>query len=388
VFIGVEVPVKPQNFRAGAAGRHVLARKGLDALIPVLSRRGYQVVGPTVRDGAIIYDRVASLDDLPKGWGDDQEAGRYRLRRRSDEALFGYASSTQSWKRFLHPPDQHLSTISREGEGLGVSHDASEPPAVAFLGVRPCDLRAIAILDRIFIEDRFADSGYRERRGRSFIVAVNCGDPSATCFCASMGTGPGAEKGYDLLLTEILEGGHRFLAQAGTPAGEEVLSELGAGAAPAADGAAEARILSRARDAMRRSVQMEGIKDLLYAASEHPRWQEVAGRCLACANCTLACPTCFCTTVDDTSDVGVQSAERRRRWDSCFTLSFSYIHGGSIRNSVAARYRQWLTHKLGSWQDQFGSPGCVGCGRCITWCPAGIDITEEARAIRGGPKEE
>ena len=379
--------MEPQNFRAGADGRHLLARSGLDALIPLLRRRGYEVVAPIVRDGAIVYDRVESPADLPAGWGDDQEAGRYRLRRRSDEALFGYASSSQSWKRFLHPPDQHLCRISRKGEGLEVSQENPESPAYAFLGVRPCDVRAIAILDRIFLEDRYADSGYRERRNRLFVVAVNCGDPSPTCFCVSMGTGPGAEEGYDLLLTEILEGGHRFLVQAGTAAGEEVLSELGARAAEPADGEAAARVLSGARDSMRRSVQMEGIKDLLYAGDEHPRWQEVAARCLACANCTLACPTCFCTTVDDTSDVGVQAAERWRRWDSCFTLSFSYIHGGSIRNSVAARYRQWLTHKLASWQDQFGSPGCVGCGRCITWCPAGIDITEEARAIRGGSKE-
>ena len=75
-------------------------------------------------------------------------------------------------------------------------------------------------------------------------------------------------------------------------------------------------------------------------------------------------------------------AERWRKWDSCFTLDFSYIHGGSVRTSAAARYRQWLSHKLATWIDQFGSSGCVGCGRCITWCPVGIDITEEVAAIR------
>jgi Fe-S oxidoreductase len=98
----------------------------------------------------------------------------------------------------------------------------------------------------------------------------------------------------------------------------------------------------------------------------------------------MVCPTCFCTTVEDVSDVTGDHAERWRRWDSCFTLGFSYIHGGSIRNSGKARYRQWMTHKLASWIDQFGTSGCVGCGRCITWCPVGIDITEEARAIRDG----
>ncbi len=380
--------MKPQNFRDGTDKQHVLARSDLDALVSLLRRRHHEVIAPTARDGAIVYDRIESAADLPAGWGDDQEAGRYRLRRRSDKALFGYASSAHSWKRFLHLPDRHLCRIARKGEGFEVSQESQASPAFAFLGVRPCDLRAIGIQDRVLLEDRFSDSGYRQRRSRLFVAAVNCGDPSPTCFCVSMGTGPSAEKGYDLLLTEILEGGHRFLLQPGTAAGEEVLSELGAPPATPGDGEAAAKVLSRARDSMRRSLPMEGIKELLHDADEHPRWQEVAARCLACANCTLSCPTCFCTTLDDTSDIGLQAADRWRRWDSCLTLAFSYIHGGSIRNSVAARYRQWLTHKLASWQDQFGSPGCVGCGRCITWCPAGIDITEEARAIRGASREE
>jgi Fe-S-cluster-containing hydrogenase component 2 len=124
------------------------------------------------------------------------------------------------------------------------------------------------------------------------------------------------------------------------------------------------------------------IKDLLYRNLEHPRWDEVAARCLSCANCTMVCPTCFCTTVEDTSDLAGRETTHQRRWDSCFTTDFSYISGGSIRQSGKARYRQWMTHKLASWIDQFGTSGCVGCGRCITWCPVSIDITEEASVIR------
>ena len=96
----------------------------------------------------------------------------------------------------------------------------------------------------------------------------------------------------------------------------------------------------------------------------------------------MVCPTCFCTTVEDHSDLAGETAERVRSWDSCFTLDFSYVHGGSVRTETQSRYRQWMTHKLASWIDQFGTSGCVGCGRCITWCPVGIDITEEAAAIR------
>ena len=123
---------------------------------------------------------------------------------------------------------------------------------------------------------------------------------------------------------------------------------------------------------------------LLRRNLEHRAWSRVAERCLGCANCTMVCPTCFCATVEDTTDLSGAIAERRRKWDSCFTCEFSSIHGGSIRRSGAARYRQWMTHKLSSWWQQFETSGCVGCGRCIVWCPVGIDITEEAHAIAAG----
>jgi Fe-S-cluster-containing hydrogenase component 2 len=133
---------------------------------------------------------------------------------------------------------------------------------------------------------------------------------------------------------------------------------------------------------MGRSMDTTDIKELLYRNYDHPRWRNVASRCLTCANCTMVCPTCFCTTVEDVTDLTGNQAERWRKWDSCFTVDFSYIHGGSVRASPESRYRQWMTHKLATWIDQFGTSGCVGCGRCITWCPVAIDITEEVRAIR------
>ena len=133
---------------------------------------------------------------------------------------------------------------------------------------------------------------------------------------------------------------------------------------------------------IKRRMNTSVIRELLYNNLENPHWDEVATRCLNCANCTMVCPTCFCTTVQDVTDLTGKHAERWRKWDSCFSTEFSYIHGGSIRTSAKSRYRQWLVHKLASWHDQFGTSGCVGCGRCITWCPVGIDITEEANAFR------
>jgi ferredoxin len=262
--------------------------------------------------------------------------------------------------------------------------EEQEPPArpLALLGARPCDLSAIAIQDRVLLEGRYVERDYAQRRAGVFVVAVNCGVPGGTCFCASMGTGPRATGGYDLGLTEVLAGGHRFLVEAGSEGGRRLLESLPTRPATAEDLAAARQVTDEAARRMGRRVEAAGLRDLLARNLEHPRYDDVAERCLTCGNCTLVCPTCFCTSVEDVNDLADGSAERWRSWDTCFSVDHSYIHGGSIRRSARARYRQWLTHKFGTWIDQFGTSGCVGCGRCITWCPVGIDVTEELAAIR------
>jgi len=365
------------------ATKATLTRDGLQPLLDALRSRGYRVIGPTVRDQAIVYDDIGSLADLPEGWTDDQDGGRYRLAQRGDMALFGYAVGPHSWKQFLHPPTQRLWQATRDGDDVRV---ASEPPPegrFAFIGVRACELRAIAIQDRVFLSGPYTDPRYQARREGAFLVAVNCSTAGGTCFCASMGTGPKVDAGFDLALTEIgADGDHRFVVEAGTSDGRDLLAELPCAAATAEEvGAAEA-VVERTAAAMGREIEADGLRDLLMRNLEHPRWDEVAERCLTCGNCTMVCPTCFCTTVEDASDLEGTGTARTQRWDSCFTMDFSYIHGGNVRASPRSRYRQWMTHKLATWHDQFGTSGCVGCGRCITWCPVGIDITEEARAIR------
>ena len=363
----------------------VLAASELERLIESLARRDYSITAPTVRDGAIVYDRIESARDLPAGWTDEQAPGHYRLRPRQDSAIFGYTVGPQSWKKYLHPPDVRLWSAQREGGTFRILNNEARPPAQAFLGVRACELAAITVQDRVLLGDKYSDPIYGARRSGAFLVAVQCTQSAATCFCASMGTGPAVANGADLILTELLDSsGHRFLAKAASERGIEVLAELQTVPATAADlHQADTRVQEAANQQTRR-IDNHGIKELLYQNFEHPRWDHVAARCLNCANCTMVCPTCFCTTVEDASDVTGDHAERWRRWDSCFTQSFSYIHGGSVRTSTKARYRQWMTHKLASWIDQFGTSGCVGCGRCITWCPVGIDITEEVRALREG----
>lgn len=361
----------------------VLERRHFAALLDALGRKGYRVVGPTVRDGAIVYDELTTSAQLPAGWTDEQEGGKYRLKKRTDEALFGYAVGPHSWKKFLHPPVERLWQANRKGSDFQISEEPGDAQKYAFIGVRSCELHAIAIQDKVFMNGQYIDPAYKARRENAFIVAVNCAVAGGTCFCVSMNTGPKASTGFDLALTEVLEAErHYFVVEVGSELGAEVLRELPLGKATGEEVQTAEQIVAKTATQMGRSMDSTGIKELLYRNYEHPRWDEVASRCLTCANCTMVCPTCFCTTVEDVTDLTGEHAERWRKWDSCFTMDFSYIHGGSVRPSGKARYRQWMTHKLATWIDQFGTSGCVGCGRCITWCPVAIDITEEVRAIR------
>jgi ferredoxin len=366
------------------ADARVLGPEGLGSLVDALAGAGYRVVGPTVRDGAIVLDEIASADDLPRGWTAEQEAATYRLERRDDEQVFGWAVGPHSWKQELYPSRVRLWRAPAPSNGEAPTIEEQPPPAkpLAMLGARSCDLHAIATQDRIFLGGRYVERDYAQRREGAFVVAVNCGVPGGTCFCVSMGTGPRAHGGYDLALTEIVRDGHRFLVEVGTERGRELLDGLETREANAEDRAAALAVTDDAAQGMGRTLDTVDLPGLLARNREHPRWEDVADRCLTCGNCVLACPTCFCSSVEEVNDLVDGSSERWRTWDTCFSVDHSYIHGGSVRRSPDARYRQWLTHKFGTWFDQFGTSGCVGCGRCITWCPVGIDVTEELAAIR------
>jgi len=370
--------------RTIATDARVLGPEGLDSLVAALWDAGFRVVGPTVRDGAIVLDEIASADDLPRGVTAVQEPAEYRLESREDEAVFGWAVGPHSWKGQLMPSRVRLWRASPPGNGTPPSFEEEPPPAkpLAVLGARPCDLHAIAIQDRVFLGGAYVERDYAQRRDGAFLVAVNCGVPGGTCFCTSMGTGPRADAGFDLGLTEVLDGEHRFVVEAGSERGGEILSALPTRPATGDDLEAALAVTDAAARRMGRELDTSDLPGLLTANRDNPRFREVAERCLTCGNCTLACPTCFCTSVEDVNDLADGSAERWRVWDTCFSIDYSYIHGGSVRRSPMSRYRQWLTHKFGTWVDQFGTSGCVGCGRCITWCPVGIDVTEELAAIR------
>ncbi|TWU08796.1 Anaerobic sulfite reductase subunit A [Symmachiella macrocystis] len=351
----------------------------LQSLLDVLMNAGYQTVGPTVDQGAIVYDEIDSVDKLPRGWTDRQEAGKYRLEQRDDDAYFGYVVGPHSWKQFLFPPLATVATAERHDTGWHMRTPDDDPPRYAFLGVRACEIAAMRVQDRVFTGGSYIDPIYKKRRDAAFIVAVNCTQAASTCFCTSMNTGPRCESGFDLALTEIADG---FIMEVGSDAGGEILKKLPtiSSTRERLHQAESAR--QQALEQITKTLDTEGLRDLLLDNLDHPQWDDLATRCLSCTNCTMVCPTCFCSTVTEVSDLTRDHVERRREWDSCFNIDFSYMNGGVVRNGVRSRYRQWLTHKLASWEDQFGSSGCVGCGRCITWCPVEIDLTQEVAVIR------
>lgn len=359
------------------------AKPELQRLIDELQARRYTVVGPTVDQDAIVYGEIHAVSQLPKGWTDEQEAGKYRLKRRDDDALFGYAVGPHSWKKYLFPPQERLLSAEKTAAGWMFVPHVADAPNYAFLGVRACELSAIQIQDRVFLDGPAQDPIYKERRDKLFLIAVNCTQAASTCFCTSMKTGPRCNAGFDLALTEIAAG---FLCEVGSALGGEVLQACVTEPTTDEQLAAADAARQQAMTQIKRRMDTDDLPGLLLSRLNHPRWKDVGERCLSCTNCTMVCPTCFCSSVTEVRDLNTDRVDRERVWDSCFNPDFSYVGGSLVRNDTASRYRQWLTHKLDSWHSQFGTSGCVGCGRCITWCPVGIDLTEEVDAIRKEPK--
>lgn len=361
----------------------LLQRQDIQSLLDALHRREYTTIGPTIRDEVIVCDEIDHVEDLPIGWGDEQSNGRYRLRKLEEDALFGYTVSPLSWKRYFYPPVQPLFRAIRSNGQYRLETNKNDLRQYAMIGVRPCDLTGIAMLDAELLGGKYKEPTYQEMRRRSFIVAANCGHPSGTCFCASMGTGPQATDGYDLALTEVIgKNEHYFVLEVGSDKGAALAARLPCRPAEQSERKRAESVVRHAAKQMGREVETDGLRDAIYRNLESQHWERAGNRCLACGNCTMVCPTCFCTTVEDTTDLSGDQAERIRIADSCFSDHFTYIHGGSVRSSTMSRYRQWITHKFATSFDQFGSFGCVGCGRCITWCPVGIDVTEEVRRIQ------
>ncbi len=357
-----------------------LPRGALQRLLDLLGARGYRCLGPVAADGAIVYRPLSRVEELPRGLTQIQQPGRYRLLEGDGERQFAWANGPQALKPLLFASEEPLWRAEQGPDGrLGFTALLPEPEPLAVLGVRACDLAALALLDRHFLQRPEPDAWYARRRRALLLIGIDCSHPADTCFCVSTGDGPALESGFDLGLSEIENG---FLVSPGSAVGRGLASDLGLKAADAAQLQEANAALMAAAAGQTRALPGRRLRDALFGQLDHGRWQEVAERCLACGNCTSVCPTCFCFT--EHSEVGPAQAEQRRRWGSCFSGEHGAVHGRAVRESICARYRQWVTHKLAGWHDQFGRSGCVGCGRCLSWCPVEIDLTAEVAAICAG----
>jgi len=354
-----------------------LRRNQLQSLLDALHGAGYQCIGPRVREGALVYETISHIAELPQGMQDEQSPGRYRLHKTDSPRLFAWANGPQALKPLVFSPRETVWRVRRDEKGrLKFAAETVQTPLTAVIGVRACDLASLKILDQHYR----SDAHYRARRKTLLLIAVNCTHPAETCFCASTGDGPRADTGFDLALDELEDG---YVITSGSTKGKAIADALPQTPATREQRRAGKQASTEAAERQTRSLPSRNLRHALFSNLNHARWQDVAARCLSCGNCTSVCPTCFCHSQDESAHLDGKETEHYRQWDSCFTQGHSYIHGVTIRADTPSRYRQWLTHKLGSWHDQFGRSGCVGCGRCISWCPVGIDITEEAAAICG-----
>ncbi|VVC75535.1 Anaerobic sulfite reductase subunit A [Aquicella siphonis] len=377
---------------------YFLPHDGLQDLIDALGHAGFVCIGPKARDGAIVYEQLDRASELPWGMRDYQSPGQYRLEVTDEKKAFAFSNGAQAIKPVLFRPRETVWKVVRNEEGKleFKPHQPKEAP-LAILGARACDLAAMAVQDKVFLHGKNIDPRYQARRENLFVVAVNCSYSSQNCFCVSAGTGPNVKSAgvcgaagarqYDILMTEI-DGG--FAVECGSARGREIMVEMSLEEARSAQCSQAVQNVEHAAAMQVKRIPLDngyGLRDLLFSNLDHPRWDEVADRCLSCGNCTQVCPTCFCHSESDRQNLDGSCSEHTREWDSCFTAGHSYLNGKIIRDDTRKRYRQWLTHKVGSWFDQFDVSGCVGCGRCISWCPVGIDLTQELAAISGESNE-
>ena len=368
------------NERIPEIGSTITIEKlAFNTLLSHLKEEGYLSIGPRVKNKSLVYEQIESLEDLPQGYSTSQKPGRFQLYNGKHSRYFDIIPGAHSWKQYLFPSHVELLTLYKNGKNWEEITRQLDAPKYAFIGVRACELNAIQIQDNIFMRSDFTDTIYRTRRTRAFIVAVNCTHPAETCFCTSMETGPRAKEHYDLGLTELDD---VFVLTIGSELARRLITGI-----PFEDASGYILTnvehkLDHAEQQMRRRLDTTDLPELILENLDHPYWHEMGNRCLSCGSCTQVCPTCFCWDTQDEMSLDGNTTKRTRVWDSCFNPGYSYQAGGNTRPTIYSRYRQWLSHKFGTWKQQYETFGCVGCGRCITWCPAEIDITEEINTLR------
>lgn len=348
-------------------------------------QKTHNIIGHKIEKDVLMLSSI-DFGDIPAGYTDRQAAGMYRLVKSDNHDIFTFSSGPDSFKRYLNPPYSEVFAYQVSKRKFNASAIKSYDNPFAFFGMRACDRAALKFYDRVFLEGVVRDFCYETLRDNLLIIALNCLYPGDNCFCLSAGTGPEFTDGYDLLITELEE---EFLLETGSQAGSRLINSLPLISVNQKDIDEKALRIKNCKEKFKKTIIFSELPELVYRNLEHPRWSDIAERDLECGNCTQVCPTCFCTSAfynlefrGIAKNFSTLSGKKIKKWDSCFSRNFARVHGGNFRISRRARYRHWFAHKLAYSMEQFGLLGCVGCGRCITWCPAGIDITQELEALR------
>ncbi|MEW9798326.1 4Fe-4S dicluster domain-containing protein [Alteromonas sp. CYL-A6] len=356
-----------------------LSRSDFSALFSALVKAGYEVIGPQEKQSAIVFEPLSDVSALPWGIRDATAPGQVTLKEAEASRCFRWNSTPQSFKPWLFKPSQTLWQATPVSDGFRFTQTEPEATPLAFFGVRSCDIAALYLQDKHFMHGPYADPWYSAQRKQLFIVAVNCAQANDTCFCVSTGDGPQALFGYDIVLDELDDG---YLIEANSERGTTLLATLPLHKATERQ---REQAAAQLQAASQQSRTMPGPEALLRLADhlDDAQWLEIAERCLACGNCTSVCPTCFCAKQESEEDIRSGDYAQVRYWDSCFSEKHGHIAGKNIRGEISQRYRQWVLHKLVTWQSQYQRSGCVGCGRCVSWCPAAIDLVDEVNRMLG-----
>ena len=361
-------------------GSGFLPRKNFQQLFDVLQQQGFRCIGPRVVDDAIVYTDIDSSDDLSRGIEVEQQPGRYALSQHNHQRQFAWSNSAQALKPLTFASREILWQCHKDSQG-NLSFEQHQPAVdnIAFIGARACDLAAFRLQQQHFLKPQATDPWFKQRMSHMLIVAVHCSHASATCFCSNTGDGPEVEQNFDIAMHELDDG---FIVQAGSYNGEKILALLQLDAI--SDEQTQQAEQQLAQCASQQTRQLpDQVQHRLLTQLDNAHWQQIGERCLSCGNCTAVCPTCFCHQQHDELSMPDDTGIHFRQWSSCFTHNHSYISGHSFRPDSASRYRQWATHKFANWFEQYGRSGCVGCGRCISWCPVGIDVTAELQQLCG-----
>ena len=280
-------------------------------------------------------------------------------------------------KKYFCKPVDPMFKFSAEKGYEAVNEESAKKYII--LGVHPCDIHSLKILDLVF-GGTYVDDYYFARRKNTAIIGIDC-VPDDLCFCRSMGT-DFAEDGFDLFLSDIDDA---YLVRVGTSLGDDMVN---AASSLFQDVNQQAREEYKKRSNERRKhfkvdVEIWDLPEIMDLEYESQVWQEVGDKCLSCGTCSMVCPTCYCYDVFDELNLDAQSGERKRRWDSCLFKDYALVAGGhNFRAERSSRVKNRYYHKERGFVAQYGRPACVGCGRCIAACPAGINIIDVITKLR------